>query len=372
MNKKSLKVALVCDWLDGVGGAEQVLKEFHNLYRRAPIYTSIYRPKKIDWFRDAEVRTGWLNVVPAATRKFIPFLRNVYFDHLDLTEYDLIISSSGAEAKGVRKRADAVHICYLHAPTQYYWQKYHDYMEHPGFGVLDPLAKLALRLLVGPLRKADRKFAQRPDYIVTASSYTQAEIKKYYGRESTVIFPPVDIAKFANGKARAVRRGFVTTSRQVPWKRLDLAVKACVELNEPLTLIGGGSEHNKLQKMASGHENIIKFLPTMDAAGLRAILCKSKGYIFPSLEPFGIAPIEALATGTPVIAYARGGATDYIEDGKNGIFFEKQTTESLRAAIKKFNKSKFDSKTVAKSAKRFADNNFRKEFLSFIDDKIKA
>lgn len=366
-----MKVALVCDWLDGVGGAEKVLQEFHNLYPEAPIYTSIYRPKKIDWFRDADVRTGWLNAMPAASRKFIPFLRNAYFNRLDLTEYDLIISSSGAEAKGAKKRADAMHICYLHAPTQYYWQKYHDYMKYPGFGVLDPLARLVLRLTVGRLRKVDFEFAQRPDYIVTASSYTQAEIKKYYKRESTVIFPPVDVAKFANDKKRTIRRGFVTTSRQVPWKRLDLAVKACVELGEPLTLIGGGSEHKKLRQLASGHEDIIKFLPTMDAKGLKSVLCQSRGYIFPSLEPFGIAPIEALATGTPVIAFGKGGAIDYIDDGKNGILFRQQTVESLRTAIEKFNKSKFDSKTVAKSAKRFSDDNFRKVFLAFVNGKIK-
>jgi len=364
-----MKVALVCDWLDGVGGAEQVLKEFNKLYPDAPIYTSVYRPKKIDWFVGADVRTGWLNIFPTGLRKFVPFLRNAYFNRLDLTEYDLIISSSGAEAKGVKKRADAVHICYLHAPTQYYWQKYDDYLKNPGFGVLDPLARVALKLLVGKLRKVDFEFAQRPDFIVTASSYTKAEIEKYYKRESTVIFPPVNVARFSGGDKRGGRSGFVTTSRQVPWKRLDLAVSACVKLNEPLTLVGDGSEHAKLQKMAGGCENI-KFLPTMDANGIKAILGKSKGYIFPSLEPFGIAPIEALASGTAVIAFGEGGAVDYIEDGKNGILFKQQTVEAVEKAIVRFNRTKFKSAVVAKSAKRFSDDNFRKEFSNFVKIKL--
>jgi len=363
-----MKVALVCDWLDGIGGAEQVLKEFHNLYPEAPIFTSVYRPKKIDWFIDADVRTGRLNIFPTGLRKFIPFLRNAYFNRLDLSGYDLIISSSGAEAKGVKKRGDAVHICYLHAPTQYYWQKYDDYLRNPGFGFLDPLARLGLKLLVGRLRKIDFEFAQRPDFIVTASSYTKAEIKKYYGRESTVIFPPVNVAGFGSGK-KSERWGFVATSRQVPWKRLDLAVKACANLSEPLTLVGGGSEHKRLQKLASGQPEI-KFLPTMGAADIKKILGKSKGYIFPSLEPFGIAPIEALAAGTPVIAFGEGGAVDYIDDGKNGVLFKKQTVASLIGAIKKFNKSKFDRGEVAKSAKRFSDGNFRKEFANFVKMKL--
>ena len=364
-----MKVALVCDWLDGVGGAEQVLWELHQLYPKAPIYTSTYRPTKIDWFTDAEVRAGWLNVMPAGLRKFVPFLRNAYFGRLDLTEYDLIISSSGAEAKGVKKRADAVHICYLHAPTQYYWQKYDDYLEDPGFGLLDPIARVGLKMLVGRLRKVDFKFAQRPDFIVTASNYVKAEIKKYYDRDATVIFPPVKVGKFTGDKLRE-REGFVVSSRQVPWKRLDLAVRACMKLGEPLTLVGEGSEHKKLRQLARGREDIIKFLPTTDAEGVRRILSRSKGFIFPSLEPFGIAPIEALATGTPVIAFGKGGALDYIEDGKNGVLFGKQTVEALCEAIKKFHKIKFDSGGVARSAKRFSDKNFRKEFANFVKMKL--
>ena len=363
-----MKVALVCDWLDGVGGAEQVLRELHNLYPEAPIYTSVYRPKKIDWFAGADVRTGWLNVFPTGLRKSIPFLRNAYFNGLDLTEYDLIISSSGAEAKGVKKRADAVHICYLHAPTQYYWQKHAEYLDEPGFGLLDPLARAMLKLSVGKLRRVDFEFAQRPDFIVTASNYIKGEIKKYYKRESTVIFPPVDVAKFAD-KKKAVRCWFVVTSRQVPWKRLDLAVQACMNLDEQLTLVGGGSETAKLQKLAHGHDNI-RFLPTTDAVGIKKVLRESKGYIFPSLEPFGIAPIEALAAGTPVIAFGKGGATDYIDGGKNGVLFKDQTVESLQGAIKKFNKIKFKDGEVAKSAKRFSSEHFRKEFANFVKMKL--
>lgn len=357
-------VAIVCDWLTNVGGAERVVKSLHELFPSAPIYTSQYVPEKIDWFKDADVRTGWLNYLPKNMHKFFPLFRNSYFSHLNLKDYDIIISSTGAEAKAVKGRKGSLNISYMHAPTQYYWSLYNDYLESPGFGKLDPLMRLGLRTLVRPLRFFDKRFAERPNYILSNSTYVQAEIKKYYGRDSTVIFPPVNIEKFS-GKFTKKRQGFVTTSRQVPWKRLDLAVAACKRTGDKLVIVGDGSEHQRLVEMAKGADNIT-FLPTQDYAGLAEVLSGAEAYIFPSLEPFGIAPVEALAAGTPVIAYGAGGALDYVTDGSNGVLFDAQTTESLVKALERFRAMKFDEPAIKQSAERFSDAEFKRQVTEFI------
>jgi glycosyltransferase involved in cell wall biosynthesis len=189
------RVAIVHDWLYG-GGAERVIYELHQLYPEAPIYTSYCSREWRDKL-DNVVVTGWLQHWPFnRLRKFIPFLRIWWFTHLDLSAYDLVISSSGAEAKGIKVPKSTLHINYCHAPTHYYWSRYDEYMSRPGFGIFDPLARLGLKLLVSPLRKWDFKAAQRPDYMIANSSHIQAEITKYYNRDSTVIFPPVNIERF--------------------------------------------------------------------------------------------------------------------------------------------------------------------------------
>ena len=365
------KVALVCDWLTLVGGAEQVIKSVHEIYPDAPIYTSQYRPKKIDWFRDADVRTGWMNVLPAGLRRFIPMFRNLYFSHLDLVEYDLVISITGAEAKAVRTRPDAIHISYMHAPTQYYWSLYDQYIERPGFGFLNPLARLVLKLLVGPLRKTDKKYSARPNYVIANSTYVADEIKKYYGRDSEVIFPPVKVDEFKGHDSNTKREGFVMAGRQAPWKRFDLAIEACKKAGDKLVVLGGGAEHDNLVKLASGHENI-SFVPTYSGpAELKKYLYSAEGFFFTSIEPFGITPIEALASGTPVIALKKGGSLDFIRGGENGIFFEKQTVSSLMSAIEKFKKTKFDYCKVADSAEQFSEQNFKKNMKEFIEKCLK-
>lgn len=364
-----MKVAIVCDWLTEVGGAERVVLALHQMYPKAPIYTSQYRPRRIDWFLDADVRTGWMNWVPHFLRKLVPFLRVWYFSHLDLSEYDLVISSTGAEAKGVKVREDAVHVSYMHAPTQYYWGLYDQYMKEPGFGFFDPVARLGLKLLVKPLRKWDYKAAQKPTVVVANSTYVQKDIKKYYGREAVVVFPPVDIecCKDYNSKKRS---GFIITNRQVPWKKVDLAVQACMELGENLVVVGGGSEHKKLVKMAEGADKI-KFVPiTKEKEEIFRMLTEAKGYLFPGFDPFGISPLEALACGTPVVAYGAGGALDYVVDGKNGLLFKPQTAEALKKVIRKFNKTKFDRGFIRKSAQRFSAEEFKQQMKVVIKKAI--
>lgn len=364
-----MRVAIVCDWLTNVGGAEKVLLAIHQLYPDAPIYTSKYSPRGIDWFKDADVRTGWLQIFPVFMRRFLGPLRQKWFSHLNLTEYDLVISVTGAEAKFVRKlKPGAKHICYCHAPTQYYWQLYDTYVKNPGFGFLNPIVRFFFKMLVKPLRQADFEAAARVDEFVTISEYTRGLIAKYYKRDAVVIHPPVEVENFRykNGE---VKDYYVTTSRQVNWKRLDLAVKACVKMKRELVVIGEGPEHKNLVKMA-GNSGFVKFLPLMGREELAKYLAEARGYIFPSLEPFGIAPVEALATGCPVIAFGEGGALDYVKDGKNGVLFEKQTVNSLEDAILKFEKLKFDRKKVAESAREFNASRFEREMREFVNEKI--
>ena len=360
-----MKVAIVCDWLTNVGGAERVLKSIHDLYQDAPIYTSKYDKKGIDWFKDCDVRTGWLQIFPTSMRRLLSPLRQHYFNKLDLSDYDLIISVTGAEAKSI-KHGKALHICFCHVPTQYYWQMYDDYVKNPGFKFLNPVVRFFFKLWVKPLRKADYKAAQRPDYYITISQYASDLIKKYYDRDSVIIHPPVNTELFTSTKQnQANRDSFITTSRQVGWKRIDLAIKACLETNQKLTIIGDGPEHDRLVKLAN-HSPLITFLPIMKHEELAQALANAKGYIFPSLEPFGIAPVEALAAGCPVIAYGEGGALDYIKNGKNGLLFKKQTTKSLVEAINEFENTKFDSKIVRESSINFSEVRFQKEIMEFV------
>ena len=363
-----MKVAIVCDWLTNVGGAEKVLLEMHRLYPEAPIYTSKYSRKGIDWFSDADVRTGWLQIFPVCLRRFLGPLRQRWFSHLNLSEYDLVISVTGAEAKAV-SAPNGVHICYCHVPTQYYWQMYDEYVANPGFGILNPLVRVCFKALVKPLRAADFKAASKVDYFVTISEYARELIGKYYKREAVVVHPPVEIEDFKPVE-KPVENYYIVTSRQVTWKRLDLAVKACLKAGRQLLVIGEGPEHKNLVKMAGGSE-LIKFVPLAEKKELAEYLAGAKGYLFPSLEPFGIAPVEALATGCPVIAFGKGGALDYVVDGKNGVLFEKQSVNSLIDGILRFEKMKFDRAKVSRSADGFSVARFDDELVEFVNEKIK-
>lgn len=379
--KKDLKVAIVCDWLTNVGGAEKVLYYIWRLFPEAPIYTSQYDPKGIDWFLKADVRTGSLQKYPAKLRRFLGPLRQRYFSKLDLSEYDLIISVTGAEAKAVKsgkwlhknkKKAldpHGIHISYCHVPTQYYWQMYDDYIKNPGFGVLNPLVRFFFRLFVIPLRRADLKSAQRPDDFVTISKYAKEQILKYYGRESVIIHPPVELDDFKYKKVK-MKDYYITTSRQVNWKRVDLAIKACMMTQRKLLVIGEGPEHKKLVKLAKD-SGLVEFLPLMKKKELAKYLAGAKGYIFPSLEPFGIAPVEALAAGCPVLAFSEGGSRDYIIEGKNGLFFKEQTAKSTAEGILEFEKMKFDRAKVSKTAEDFSVKRFEKEIKDYIEKKLK-
>lgn len=385
---KSPKVAIVHDWLYG-GGAELVVEQLHKLYPEAPIYTSYCSN---EWRKrlDNKVVTGYLQQWPfSALRKFLPVLRQHWFANLDLSSFDLVISSSGnGEAKfvlGNRKIGLAknqvsstqppippqakrpVHVCYCHTPPHFYWHKFDEYLKSPGFKPTW-LARLGLKLLVKPLRKRDYQAAQSVDYFVANSKHIKADIKQFYGRDSVVIHPPVDTERFAELRAKnqetGVKKGYIIWGRHVPYKRFDLAIAACNQLHLPLTVVSEGPETERLKNLAG---------PTVTFAGrvsddeLANLAHQAQAFLFPGEEDFGISPVEALSSGLPVIAYKAGGALDYITEGKTGQFFEKQTVKSLVNAVQSFKASNFEAKKLQQSAKRFSRAQFQKKFTKFVD-----
>ncbi len=350
-----MNVAIVHDWLYG-GGAEQVVLELHKLYPEAPIYTSYCTD---EWRKklDNKVVTGYLQNWPfSALRKFLPALRQRWFSKLDLSEFDLVISSSGnGEAKFARKAPSATHICYCHTPPHFYWGKYNEYLANPSFRP-KWLVQLGLRLLVKPLRKRDYQAAQAVDYFIANSTHIQNDIKQYYGRDSVVIHPPIDTERF--GKIQPAKDGadFIMWGRHVPYKRFDIAIQACNQLKLPLTVIGTGPDTSRLKALAGP---TIKFTDWLSDSEFEEYVSHARVFIFPGEEDFGIAPVEALAAGLLVIAYRAGGALDYVIPGKTGEFFTKQTTESLMDALNSFVPSNYTSSNIKSYAQKFSSEAFR-------------
>lgn len=366
MSDKHPRIAIVCDWLLR-GGAENVVFELHTMFPEAPVYTSYASREWKQKLFPAKVVTGYLQYWPfSILRKYVPFLRNMWFSRLKLKGYDIVISITGAEAKAVNV-VNGTHVSLVNAPTHYYWSRYQEYMNNPGFGMFDWLARLGLKMLVGPMRRWDYNAAQLPDVLVANSTHTQKQIKKYYGRESTVIHPPVDIKKFARHSLPADKRGgFVITGRQTPYKRIDLAVSACTKLKLPLTVIGTGPDHKRLKEIAGP---TITFADKVESADeLAQIIGSAKAFILPNVDDFGIVAIEALSAGTPVIAYRGGGAMDYIEPGKNGLFFYPQTPAALGKVLSGFNAGKYTQNDIKKSAEAFSAEAFRSKITKLVDN----
>ena len=367
---KSPKVTIVHDWLTNMGGAERVVLVMHEAFPDAPIYTSVYEPAKLPLFDGLDVRTTKLQNWPKPLRrlhKFFPMFRVRAFRDLDLSEFDIILSSSSAEAKQVRKtRDDQVHICYCHTPIRYYWSHYAEYKRDPGFGRLNWLVRLAMPFIVPPLKRADYQAAQDVDVFVANSTEVQKRIREYYGKSSVVIHPPVDAERFTKlSKPLAKRSGYVALGRQVPYKRIDLAVAACTSLKLPLTVIGSGSEHDRLVAMAGP---TVEFVTDATDEAVAAYLASARGFIFPTEEDFGIVQVEALAAGTPVIAYASGGSEDIVKDGEGGITFDAQDSISLQNALMRAEKSSFDPAKLQRIAKRFHRSLFVTKIRKIVTD----
>lgn len=365
------KVAIVHDWLTNMGGAEPLVLEMHKLFPDAPIYTSVYDKEKMTAFADCDVRTTYLQkVLPKFLRyKHVlwPVFRAHAFRKLDMSEYDLIISSSTAESKAVKKREDATHICYCNTPIRYYWSHYEEFKNTFNFGPLTILIRPLIPLFVKIMRKFDLDSVKNVDYFMANSNEIKRRIKKYYDRESTVVFPAVDTKRFSSNLKPQIsnmpRSGFIIWGRHVPYKRFDLAIKACNELGLKLTVSGTGPETSKLKKIAGP---TINFVGRASDEELLRLAHSSEAFIFPGEEDFGIAPVEALAAGLPVVAYKGGGALDYVKDGETGILFEEQSVESLKAVLKKFESAKFDRKKISEFSENFSTKKFKKDFMAFI------
>ncbi|MDB5185896.1 MAG: hypothetical protein JWL85_419 [Candidatus Saccharibacteria bacterium] len=351
-----MRVAIVHDWLYG-GGAELVVEQLHKAFPDAPIYASFCTP---EWRKrlDNKVVTGFLQHQPFRKfYKYLGFLRIWWYTHLNLKGYDLVISSSGAEAKGIKVPEGTVHINYCQAPTHYYWSRYDEYMKHPGFGVLDPLARVGLRLLIAPLRRWDLKAAGRPHYMIANSTHIQSEIKKYYGRDAVVVHPPVYFERFQKPENNNLpRHGFIISGRQTPYKRFDLAIAACTQLSLPLTVIGDGPDNARLRSLAGPS---VTFLGRIPDGELERQFASAEALIFPGLDDFGITPIEAMASGTPVIAYKAGGALDYVIEGKTGAFSDEQSVNSLATALKGFKADDYSPQGIKAFAEQFSEERFQ-------------
>ena len=350
------KVVIIADWLTNMGGGENVTLALAEAFPGAPIYTSVYTPEKMPAFKKYDVRTTYLQNLPGPLKgfhKFFPMLRVNAFRQLDLSEFDIIISSSSAESKQVRKtRAGQVHICYCHTPIRYYWSHYDEYKKDPGFGKLNWLVRLVMPLMIPSLKRADYDAAQRIDVFVANSEEVQKRITRYYGQPSTIVYPPVDIDRFEPKKERA--NYYVTLGRQVPYKHHDLAVEAATRLGIPLKVFGNGSEHSRLVSLAGPSVEFYtdRFTDASDKAVNQA-LNEAKGFIFPAEEDFGIVQVEALAAGAPVIGYAKGGTLDIVQDGESGVLFNEQTAASVAEAIKRAEAIDFHPSTLRRKSRRF-------------------
>lgn len=358
----TLKVAIVHDWLVG-GGAERVVAELHTLFPDAPIYTSYCTDEWRQKF-DGKVITGFLQRWPfGKLRKFLSVLRIWWFTHLDFSGYDLVISSSGnGEAKGIRVPKGTTHVCYCHTPTHFYWRHYDLYIKSPGFGVFNPLARLGLKVLVGPLRRWDLKASERPDYYIANSTHIQQDIKRYYNREAVVMYPPIDTERFTVPQPQK-RQGFVIASRQVPQKKFDLAIEACNALKLPLIVLGKGPEHSRLVSLGGP---TITYIEQVSDQEMPQYFAQAEAFLWPCFDDFGVVAVEALAAGTPVVAFEAGGSLDYVKPGKTGVFFSPQNSKALIETLREFDGKAFDHDKISRFAQEFSRESFDHKMKEFI------
>ncbi len=359
------KVAIVHDWLTNQGGGERVTWALHKAYPNAPIFTSVYNKSALPQFQKLDIRTSFLQRIPLAIKKhqLFPTFRTVAFESFDLSEYDVIISSCSAESKGVITKPDALHVCYLHTPTRYYWDDHITYIKNARFfGPLNPIIRAISPFITEKMRLWDFAAAQRVDQFVANSAYVAQRTKKYYRRDATVIHPPIDASRFKI--MDGPKRGFIVVSRLIPYKRVDLAVQACTKLALPLTVVGDGGELESLKAMAGPS---VKFVGRLSDEDVARELAESSAFIFTAEEDFGLTPLEAMACGRPVIAFGKGGATETVVAGKTGLFFDEQTVDSLVAALESFNPDDFNPRAIRTYAEGFDEAVFIGKIRTFVD-----
>ena len=368
-----MKVALVYDRVNKLGGAERVLQALHEIWPKAPLYTAVYDPKKAPlWVKNIRVIPSFLNKVPGASgrHEWLAPLMPLAFESFNFADFDAVVSVTSEAAKGIITRPETLHICYCLTPTRYLYSGYDQYF-----------SSLFLRFFCSPvvtyLRHWDQVASQRPDHYLAISKNVQKRIRKYYQQNSETIYPPVDTGKFqiANIKSRKNSefkilnsKYFLVVSRLVAYKRVDIVIKAFNRLGLSLKVIGTGNQEKKLKRMAKKN---IEFLGALTDQELLGYYQGCQAVIFPTEEDFGIVPLEAQACGRPVIVYRGGGALETVIKGKTGVFFYPQTDGGLAKVIKSFKAERFSSEDCRQNAKKFSQVRFKKEFKKAVLNKWK-
>ncbi len=356
------------DFLTKLGGAENVLKVLSDMYPEAPIYTLLYDEKVCaDMFPKAKVRTSWLQKMPAFLRKRQKYLFPLMpraIESFDFSEFDLIISSSNAYAHGILTPSDSTHICYCHSPMRYAWDYAHKYTDEQKAGAVK---KFFINKLMHGVRFWDQVAADRPDKYLANSQHIRKRILKYYRQESELLYPPVEVERFkAKGKHEDY---FLIVSTLTPYKKIDLAVQLFNKTGKRLVVIGGGNQFDYLKSIAG---------PTVDILGrkddktVKEYMENCRAYILPAEEDFGIAPVEAMACGKPVLAFGKGGALEYVIPGKTGEFFYDSTIESMEDGLGRLivNEPDYHPRTIRKHALNFCRDNFVKDFKKIVSKTV--
>lgn len=374
MLNKDLKVAIVHDFLVQCGGAERVLEALCEMYPEAPIYTLLYDKEKMRGkFANKIIVTSFLQKFPKFIRrryKYLLPLMPTAPEVWDLRDFDLVISSSGAWSKGIVTRLNTIHISYLHSPMRFAWdanERYRAQVQSSSAAV-NKVQSFFTRIILNYLRLWDYEAAQRPDYIITNSKYTQARVKKYYGRESVVIYPPVPSppAPLPRGEGGNY---FLVVSRLSPYKNIDKIVEAFNKLELPLVVIGEGSQEKYLRKIVGKNVKILGWQSDEKIAGYYA---GARGFIFASVDDFGITLVEAMAHGLPVAAIRKGGAMEVVVEGKTGEFFEEATPEMIADGVRRLmeNEKNYDRNFIIKRAREFSKEKFKREFEDYLNSII--
>ncbi len=352
------------DNLAQMGGAERVTEALHKAFPGAALYTTLSVPERLSpYLRAAAVKTTWMQRLPRKAQWFRHYflLYPPAIESVDLSNYDLVITSCFGFAKGVRRRPGALHVCYCHTPMRWVWRSA-DYFAKEKIGLVK---KLLLGATLGPLRWWEMRAAKRPDLYIANSQVVAQRLRDAFGVESTVIPPPIETARFA--ASESVGDYFLILSRLVPYKRLDLAVRAATELARPLKVIGSGPDLDRLRTMAGP---TVEFLGRQPDEAVSHLVSRCQALIFPGEEDFGMAPLEVNAAGRPVIAFRGGGAVETITEGVNGIFFDQPSVASLVDAMRRFEPMTWDTSAIQRHARAYDIAAFQQRIRSFVESAL--
>ncbi|SDC03969.1 glycosyltransferase [Ruegeria marina] len=359
-----MKVALVHYWLVGMRGGERVLEELVRLYPDADLFTHVADPDRLSpLLANRPITESFIARLPGAKRHYQKYLGLMprALEELDLSGYDLVISSESGPAKGVIVPPGTPHICYVHTPMRYIWDHYVSYS-----ALLGRVGRMYFSRLAHRLRIWDVTTAARVDHFVANSNFVAERIRRFYRRDADVVHPPVDLDAYRLPNAPSTRAAYLFVSQLVPYKRADLVIEAFRGLDHPLLVVGDGSQRAELERNLPRNVTLLGKVPAADLPGLYQ---NARALIFPAEEDFGIVPVEAMACGTPVLAYGRGGALDSVIDGKTGLFFDDQSPEAIREAVLSFEtrQSQFDPEYISAHAAGFGAERFRREFSAVVE-----